>query len=83
VFVHVRDGAENGGRDAGRLFFRVGVPRVEITSFATLHNHKQHVAIIKGFHDAHNVGVIERFQQGDFVFEFGDEGCVRDVFVVD
>lgn len=82
VIMHVRDGTDNGGSDAGRLLLRVGIPRVEVASFAALHDHIQLAAIIKGFHDAHNVGMIEHFQEGDFVFEFVNEGGVPNVFVV-
>ena len=79
--VHVGHRPEDGARDAGRLLFGVGVPRVQVAAAAEFHDDVHLPAIIEGFHDAHNVRMIQRFENGNFVAQLLDVRVVGDQFV--
>jgi len=75
--VHVRNGGQDAGDDAGRLLFGVGVTSVQVSARAQLHDDEELIPVEKRLDGPDDVGMIEGPQDPDLVPEFLHEGLVR------
>mmetsp|Transcript_16016 Transcript_16016/g.37109 ORF Transcript_16016/g.37109 Transcript_16016/m.37109 type:complete len:338 (+) Transcript_16016:1633-2646(+) len=83
VRVQVSDGAEYRRDNPRGLFFRIGIPGIQVTAAAVFHHDEDLILVVVRFDRPNDVRMIERLQNIDFVLQLLDEGLVGHAVQVD